>query len=325
MKDITEFHEEPVFNEMFSLLRNFLTPYVDIATKNSSALPQVYGLKKSHNDSGGCSHKNRNSTRKQEDFVQVWFMMKLPKNKTMHRNVEYLLEHFFDELVHDFEGETAPTSTLKTNSSSEKTTLETTLDYHSMPSESDSTLTTTQTVAEVEETDKIDDESTLRVWNVLEGNTKRKRSVFKPNELINTVPFLKQLNNPLRAKRIKRDIQYISAPLETAQLNTTSAKEFDDAPPKTQTDDEVIVNITNAEDFDDDETENDNQVVVGDFGNTFLHAVQTQRKKLAVNGEHKENAAVKENVKQQQGYSSAVKQSFCDALVVLLVVFAALI
>lgn len=328
MKDISEFNDEPVFNEMFSLLRNFLTPYVatedDIATKNSTALPQVFGMKKSHNG-GGCSHKNRNSTRKQEDYVQVWFLMKLPKNKTSHRNIEYLLEHFFEELVHDFEGETAPTpTTQRINSSSEKTTLETTLDYHSMPSESDSTITTTQTVLEVEETEKIDDEPTARVWNVLEGNTKRKRAAaaFKPHEL-NTVPFLRQLNNPLRAKRIKRDIQYISAPL----INITSVNEFGDAPPKNATnatDDELIVNITNAEDFGDEatmEAENDNEVVVGDFGNTFLHVVQTERKKLAVN-ENKKSATVKETIVKQEEYSSAVKRSFCEALVILLVIFA---
>lgn len=275
IEDINEFHEEPVFDEMFSLLRNFLSPYVGSEENAREHIKNK--VKRYINDtvnqrqikSVNCTHNISSSNSKHQDYVQVWFMMHLPKKaKDNDGTIDGLLEHFFDKLVHNFESELNETETTTTinneltstqqttvlndgetrsvdvqNNSIVGATNEVTVDFHTMPETDDSTLKTT-------------DENAVNVyWNVDDVfGRKRRRSIDSHKH---EVVSIKRQNRS--SKRIKRDVQVVSVAAKeitnkseaTVSNNNTVKANESDLHDTVEYPDEVVT--WDDQEFDDDD------------------------------------------------------------------------
>lgn len=319
MKDINEFHEEPVFDEMFSLLHNFISPYVASeeeahkhikrsmekvrrSANGTTVSPQtLLALKNSSTTKFlGCPHK-MNKTKRRQNYVQVWFLMHLPKNKTDNHYVEHLLEHFFEELVRDFEALTS-TNTQKILLDENTTntfiaTDETDESSENTASESDST-TVRITQKPPEETEQ--NANTVRFWEVFDKHKRSVESATKDELLAasslqrsDVIPFLKQQNNPLRSKRIKREILSVSAP----QTPTNSTDELE----KTT---QVKITAINATDKVQESTDTVNEVI-GVYEDPFLHIKRDREKPIV------QEAPLKE-IHEDYG-SGAQKNELCFA------------
>lgn len=125
--DISELRNEPVFDEMFSLLRSFLSPYSSSQDKKHDTVKRNTDISKNEiNDTVGiakyfsslkqqngniktvnCTHIN--STNKHPDSVQIWFMMHLPKKHKdllqtkSNYNIDSWIEKFFEQFLRSFE------------------------------------------------------------------------------------------------------------------------------------------------------------------------------------------------------------------------------
>lgn len=265
MEDISELRNEPAFDEMFSLLRNFLSPYSEVQEKTNDHLKRsiedvkkndTLGLTKyfssAQQKKGGiktinCTHVN--SSFKHPDYVQIWFMMHLPKKRKdvlqlkNDYNIETWIERFFEQFLHSYdekeentEETTAPPTDVigthkivisQNSTENQKTTTddpdsnETTADFHMMP-ETDSTFETTQKFLKniIVHKERLDTKP-VNVWNIKDSSERKhkKRSVElkKNNDSVvepNLLPFVRQYSNfeynQMRPKRVKREIQFIA-------------------------------------------------------------------------------------------------------------------
>lgn len=233
--DMSELREEPVFDEMFNLLQSFLSPYPETQeTKRMQTNKNINGTKKDINGTdkvakyfstlhqqarGNIKTVNDstqvNSTSKHPEYVQIWFMMHLPKKhqeiqRQKNLDIDSWIERFFEQFVRSIENTFGEiTQTDRANNSEENSdfvsarrvivqhsdgenllteqttafanqgsneTNEITADFHVMP-ETETTIKIAQ---------KQKDYNQLNIWNIKDASEKkRKRSVeTKPDNVL---------------------------------------------------------------------------------------------------------------------------------------------
>lgn len=230
---LNDLPDESVFNDMFSLLRNFLSPYPEMDSQerrgDTNKIKNIKSIDFAKNFTAqklkdtikiiNVTHANHTMTH--PNYVQIWFMMHLPKNEKDQENTTRTPDSFdlrnwinriFEHLLNNFEKEIDIPETEENDIAEVEKDLNKTNAYltQTTPSENDTDATNsnadlnelTESTADFHNTFSVDAESTMKttekshetvnVWNIKEGIKKKRKRLAHYD---GTMLFLSHNNN----------------------------------------------------------------------------------------------------------------------------------